>query len=44
MNGMKVDSLGAEVLANGVKELGAGSGAGAGCGLLVKGGGADALE
>ena len=41
---MKVDSLGEEGLAYGVKELGAGSGAGAGCGLLVKGGGADALE
>ena len=41
---MKVDSLGAEVPTNGVKELGAGSGAGAGVGLLVKGWGAGALE
>ena len=45
MKGMKVvDSLGAEVLANGVKELEEGAGAGAGVGLLVKGGGAGALE
>jgi len=41
---MKVDSLGVEEPANGVKELGVGSGAGAGWGLLVNGGGAGSLE